>query len=109
MFNGLEELLLQDKILDVAEEDTMLGILKSRYLNKIMDLEEFDNKVRDLLMIDESNSILEDNIHDALHNGFSYEASLGDKIGFDFKFQLIKDIGIAVEEIMVKVIDIGEY
>jgi hypothetical protein len=37
-------------------------------------------------MIDESNSILEDNIYDALYNEFSYKANLCDKIGFDFKF-----------------------
>jgi hypothetical protein len=110
MFNELEELLLNKKIVGkVAEEDTMLGILKHRYLNKVMDIEEFDNSIRELLMVDESNSILEYNIHDAIHNGFSYEAQLGDKIGFDFKFKNVRHIGILGEDIVVKVIDVSEY
>jgi hypothetical protein len=110
MFDSLEELLLNEKIVGkVSEEDTMLGILKYRYLNKVMDIEEFDSSIRELLMVDESNSILEYNIHDAIHNGFSYEANLGDKIGFDFKFKNIRHIGIPGEDIVVKIVDIGEY
>jgi hypothetical protein len=110
MFNDLEELLVKEKIVGrAAEKDTMLWILKSRYLNKVIELEEFDNSVRDILMVDESNSILEYNIYDAIHNGFSYEAKFSDKIGFDFKFENMKQIGITGEEIIVKIIGIGEY
>jgi TPP-dependent indolepyruvate ferredoxin oxidoreductase alpha subunit len=109
MFNSLEKLFLKEKILEAEEKDTMLGILRSKYLDKVIELEEFDNKIRELLIVDESDSILEYNLHDAIHNGFSYQSNFANSLGFDFKFQVMRNIGLPGEEIMVKIIAIGEY
>lgn len=85
----------------------MFNIIKERYLNKIVSLEKFDDSIRNLLMIRESDSIMENNILEVLHNGFLYETFFSDNIGFDFKFKLVRS-DPKEKEIFVKIIDVEE-
>lgn len=86
----------------------MLDIIKERYLNKIMSLEKFYKNIRSLLMVDESNLILENNIHEALHDVFVYETLFSDNVGFGFEFKLIKSNPME-KEIFVKIINVDEF
>ncbi|WP_461204564.1 hypothetical protein [Clostridium sp. DL1XJH146] len=85
----------------------MIDVLKEKFLYKTMELQDFDEEVRNTLFLDDNASIYMSDINDSIHNGFHYDYLGFDAAGYDFDFKLI-GVDREDQEIFIKVVGIRE-